>query len=823
MLVIENVAEEERDHYTEREREMGILYGMVARGRVVLAEFSATQTNANAIAREVLEKSPAGNNDGNASYSHDRYIFHVKRTDGLTVLCMAEDSSGRRIPFAFLEDIHQRFVKTYGRAIQSAAPYAMNDEFSRIIAQQMEHYSNNPTADRLDRLKGEMSQVRSVMIDNIDKVLDRGDRLALLVEKTSSLEGNSVRFRRQSRRYRNNVWWQNVKLIDVHALGVGDNFGGADQIREERNIALPRGAGVADIENPGHSSMKIVSSKGGVCSANTVIEDGRRNENSGVSGQSLNKKRKSQVGKSATTAAEKLWDGSLQLNSSVTVSAVAFFKSGEKMPDVKWSEFLEVKGKVKLDAFEKYIQDLPRSRSRGLMVAKGYRKRDIVSLAQLSKGIDLYICPRSDAIITILAKHGFFKGMAAVEDKQDSLIGCVVWRRNQTASNCIANKTEKKDCSLPEKPLTSPTNSVTGSKERKDTSHVQLAKKCTQVTPTTDCTTLDGAGNNDLDPKVAVSRQLQPELHTSSNNASLLLGSLLSHLPANQNASISDSVAVSVSGKPSLHVETPPSLHEKPKPTPVFHRPGLPLPSNVPKGHLATPDDDLPEFDFGTACDVSQSPASKLSGSDIAKIEKRLLVLAEGYTQGSTERYRMMGTGHPILASKHNRFGQFSNPRLPVDVLERLPNQEEKYAAQSRMPVANTAIPRRKNLFDDEDDMPEWCPPNIEIDKQLAPGSRPPISTFSKVLKSSHEKVPPSRLLPSLSEASYPPVFTRASHFPASCQDVNPAQPRSSGEHVLRGSNSLTGVDTNPLLRPPVNPLDPIMPVHRPDWRGRGP
>lgn len=64
-----------------------------------------------------------------------------------------------RIPFAFLEDIHQRFVRTYGRAVLSAQAYAMNDEFSRVLGQQMEYYSNDPNADRINRLKGEMSQV----------------------------------------------------------------------------------------------------------------------------------------------------------------------------------------------------------------------------------------------------------------------------------------------------------------------------------------------------------------------------------------------------------------------------------------------------------------------------------------------------------------------------------------------------------------------------------------------------------------------------------------------------------------------------------------
>lgn len=78
--------------------------------------------------------------------------------DVISVFLFLIFSTGR-IPFAFLEDIHQRFVRTYGRAVLSAQAYAMNDEFSRVMSQQMEYYSSDPNADRINRLKGEMSQV----------------------------------------------------------------------------------------------------------------------------------------------------------------------------------------------------------------------------------------------------------------------------------------------------------------------------------------------------------------------------------------------------------------------------------------------------------------------------------------------------------------------------------------------------------------------------------------------------------------------------------------------------------------------------------------
>lgn len=75
---------------------MTILYALVARGTVVLAEFSAASGNASTIARRILEKLPAGG-DSRVSYSQDRHIFHIMKAEGLTFLCMASDTFGSKI------------------------------------------------------------------------------------------------------------------------------------------------------------------------------------------------------------------------------------------------------------------------------------------------------------------------------------------------------------------------------------------------------------------------------------------------------------------------------------------------------------------------------------------------------------------------------------------------------------------------------------------------------------------------------------------------------------------------------------------------------
>ncbi|PWA64864.1 Longin domain-containing protein [Artemisia annua] len=67
----------------------------------------------------------------------------------------------------------------------------------------------------LVKKKEDVEEVRNVMIQNIDKVLERGNRLESLVDKTANMQTNTLRFKKQSRRFRNTMWWRNVKLMVI--------------------------------------------------------------------------------------------------------------------------------------------------------------------------------------------------------------------------------------------------------------------------------------------------------------------------------------------------------------------------------------------------------------------------------------------------------------------------------------------------------------------------------------------------------------------------------------------------------------------------------
>jgi len=138
----------------------------------------------------------------------------------LTFLCMSDEGMGRRVPFAFLEEIRSRFTQAYGSAALTALAYAYNTEFSRILHQQMEYFSFNPNADVINRVRGEVNDVKNIMMENIEKVLDRGEKIELLIDKTDQLQGDAFAFRRNTRKLKREMWWRNFRLACGIGIGV---------------------------------------------------------------------------------------------------------------------------------------------------------------------------------------------------------------------------------------------------------------------------------------------------------------------------------------------------------------------------------------------------------------------------------------------------------------------------------------------------------------------------------------------------------------------------------------------------------------------------
>mmetsp|Transcript_1684 Transcript_1684/g.2724 ORF Transcript_1684/g.2724 Transcript_1684/m.2724 type:complete len:217 (+) Transcript_1684:87-737(+) len=190
---------------------MAIVYGLVSRGSTVFCEYTTQSGNFQQITRNILQQFDTSG-DGKHSYTYDDHIFHMIVDHGIIYLAMASAEFERRVAFVFLEDIKERFEDKYSEVVATAVAYEMNKTFTKVLQERMEFYNENPEADKIRKVKGQVEEVKQVMTDTIDKILDRGDKIELLVDKSGELSEQANKFKKSSAQLQRRMWWNNFKL-----------------------------------------------------------------------------------------------------------------------------------------------------------------------------------------------------------------------------------------------------------------------------------------------------------------------------------------------------------------------------------------------------------------------------------------------------------------------------------------------------------------------------------------------------------------------------------------------------------------------------------
>ncbi|OIW10236.1 hypothetical protein TanjilG_27987 [Lupinus angustifolius] len=190
----------------ENENQKSLIYAFVSRGTVILAEYTEFSGNFNSIAFQCLQKLPSTNNK--FTYNCDAHTFNYLVDNGFN------ESVGRQVPMAFLERVKDDFVVKYGGGkAATAAPNTLNKEFGPKLKEHMQYCVNNPEeVSKLAKVKAQVSEVKGVMMENIEKVLDRGEKIELLVDKSENLHHQAQDFRNSGTQIRRKMWLQNMKM-----------------------------------------------------------------------------------------------------------------------------------------------------------------------------------------------------------------------------------------------------------------------------------------------------------------------------------------------------------------------------------------------------------------------------------------------------------------------------------------------------------------------------------------------------------------------------------------------------------------------------------
>ncbi|KAM4883539.1 vesicle-associated membrane protein 8 [Sylvia borin] len=73
-------------------------------------------------------------------------------------------------------------------------------------------------ADRVQALQREVQGVTTIMTQNVERILARGENLEQLHSKSQDLEATSEHFRTTSQKMARRYWWKNMKLLIILGL-----------------------------------------------------------------------------------------------------------------------------------------------------------------------------------------------------------------------------------------------------------------------------------------------------------------------------------------------------------------------------------------------------------------------------------------------------------------------------------------------------------------------------------------------------------------------------------------------------------------------------
>ncbi|NWI51650.1 VAMP8 protein, partial [Calyptomena viridis] len=71
---------------------------------------------------------------------------------------------------------------------------------------------------RVQALQREVQGVTTIMTQNVERILARGENLEQLHSKSQDLEATSEHFRTTSQKMARHYWWKNVKLLVILGL-----------------------------------------------------------------------------------------------------------------------------------------------------------------------------------------------------------------------------------------------------------------------------------------------------------------------------------------------------------------------------------------------------------------------------------------------------------------------------------------------------------------------------------------------------------------------------------------------------------------------------
>lgn len=146
-------------------------------------------------ARTISKRTAAGQRQ---SVQHEEYKVHAYNVNGLCVLGFMDDHYPVRSAFSLLNMVLDEYQRSFGESWRTVQ--ADVTEPWKYLNDALTKYQDPAEADKLLKIQRDLDETKIILHKTIDSVLERGEKLDSLVEKSTDLSSASQMFYKQAKK-----------------------------------------------------------------------------------------------------------------------------------------------------------------------------------------------------------------------------------------------------------------------------------------------------------------------------------------------------------------------------------------------------------------------------------------------------------------------------------------------------------------------------------------------------------------------------------------------------------------------------------------------
>ncbi|RPA84681.1 snare-like protein [Ascobolus immersus RN42] len=140
-------------------------------------------------AASVAERTPAGTRQ---DVNEQSYTFHVySRSEGCSAIIISDQEYPKLVAHKLLSQVVDDFLKQHPRPQWATGQPKL--QFAQL-QEYLQKYQDPRQADSIMKIQQELDETKIVLHKTIESVLERGEKLDSLVEKSNNLSGASKSF-----------------------------------------------------------------------------------------------------------------------------------------------------------------------------------------------------------------------------------------------------------------------------------------------------------------------------------------------------------------------------------------------------------------------------------------------------------------------------------------------------------------------------------------------------------------------------------------------------------------------------------------------------